>query len=87
MSPRQNNRKRHVAANHLSEGDRPALPELLAGDWFASAPVATLLDQRPGLIIITTLVGFVLFDFSHVFRPGIALAWLDLWKRREGGMW
>lgn len=72
------------------EGDRPALPELLAGDWFASAPGGTLLDQRPGLIIITTLVGFVLFDFGHVFRPGIALAWLDLWKRGEekrSGVW
>lgn len=25
-----------------------------------------LLDQRPGLIIVATLVGFVLFDLSHV---------------------
>lgn len=42
-----------------------------------------LLDQRPGLIVVATLVGFVLFDLSHVLCPSIALAWLDLWERRH----
>lgn len=42
-----------------------------------------LLDQRPGLIVVATLVGFVLFDLSHVLCPSIALAWLDLQERRH----
>lgn len=42
-----------------------------------------LLDQRPGLIIVTTLVGFVLFDLSHVLWPSIALAWLCLQETRH----
>lgn len=40
MSPRQNNRKRTCRSKSFVKrpaGDRPALPELLAGDWFASA--------------------------------------------------
>lgn len=86
MSPRQNNRKRTCRSKSFVSGQREIVPP---SQSFSRAigsrqrPGGTLLDQRPGLIIVTTLVGFVLFDFSHVFRPGIALAWLDLWKRGE----
>lgn len=42
-----------------------------------------LFDQRSGFVVVTTLVGFVLFHLSHVLWPSIALAWLSLQKRRQ----
>lgn len=43
----------------------------------------SLLNQRPGFIVVSTLMGFVLFHLSHVLWPSIALAWLPLQERRR----
>lgn len=43
--------------------------------WFFFLKVLqSLFDQGPGFVIITTLMGFILFHLCHVFCPGIPLA-------------
>lgn len=44
----------------------------------------SLFDQRSGFVVVSTLMGFILFYLGHVLRPGVSFTRLSLHTHTNG---